>query len=104
MTRDAADGAAHSTDDTPIRLRVDGVSSREVGGELVVLDLDASRYLAVGGSGTMLFELLRTPRHRVDLVSALVDRFEVDEDTARRDVDRFLDELGEAGLLTTAAV
>ncbi len=103
MTHDAADAAGPATDDVPIRLRVDGVSSREVDGELVVLDLDASRYLAVGGSGTMLFELLRSPCRRADLVTALVERFEVDEDTARRDVDRFLAELGEAGLLTAAA-
>lgn len=102
MTHDAADGAGHSTDDKPIRLSVAGISSRMVDGELVVLDLDASRYLAVGGSGTMLFELFRVPRHRADLVTALVDRFEVDEDTARRDVNRFLAKLGEAGLLTPA--
>jgi hypothetical protein len=102
MTCEAANGTAHPTDDAPVRLRVAGLSSREIGGELVVLDLDSSRYLSVGGSGTVLFELLRTPRHRAELVTALRERFDVDEATARRDVDQFLTELGNAGLLDTA--
>jgi hypothetical protein len=65
----------------------------------VVLDLDSSQYLTVRGSGVYLFELLGVERDRDELVAALLARFEVDEGTARDDVDRFLADLAEAGLL-----
>lgn len=81
------------------RLREGGLSSCSVGGELVVLDLDGSQYLTIRGSGIYLFELLGVERARDELVAALLARFEVDEGTARADVDRFLADLAEAGLL-----
>lgn len=81
------------------RLRESGLSSCSVGGELVILDLDSSQYLTIRGSGVYLFELLGVERDRDELVAALLARFEVDEGTARADVDRFLADLAEAGLL-----
>lgn len=69
-----------------MRLRETGLSSRKVGGEMVILDLDRSRYLTVSGSGVFLLELLRQERDREELIQALVDSFEVDEHTARCDV------------------
>lgn len=81
------------------RLRESGLSSCSVGGELVVLDLDGSQYLTIRGSGVYLFELLGVERDRDELVAALLARFEVDADTARADVDRFLTDLAGAGLL-----
>ncbi|MFZ0874561.1 MAG: PqqD family protein [Pseudonocardiaceae bacterium] len=81
------------------RLRETGLSSCLVGGELVVLDLDGSQYLTIRGSGIYLFELLGVERDRDELVAAVLAKFDVDEDTARADVDRFLADLAEAGLL-----
>jgi hypothetical protein len=81
------------------RLREGGLSSCSVGGELVVLDLDGSQYLTIRGSGIYLFELLGVERDRDELIAALLARFEVDEGTARADVDRFLADLAKAGLL-----
>lgn len=85
----------------PVRLRANGLSSRELGGELVILDFDNSHYLTVRGSGVVLFELLHEECSREHLVTELLARFDVDEHTARRDVDTFLAELSDAGLLGT---
>jgi hypothetical protein len=76
------------------------LSSRKVGGEVVVLDLESSQYLTISGSGVLLFELLREEHDRDELVAALLSAFEVDEDTARRDVDAFIADLSDAGLLS----
>jgi hypothetical protein len=81
------------------RLREGGLSSCSVGDELVVLDLHGSQYLTIRGSGIYLFKLLGVERDRDELVAALLTRFEVDEGTARADVDKFLADLTEAGLL-----
>ncbi|MDQ1527525.1 MAG: hypothetical protein QOG18_2138 [Microbacteriaceae bacterium] len=83
-----------------MHLRDSGLSSRAVGGEVVVLDLENSRYLTISGSGVLLFELLREEHDRDELVAALLTTFEVDEDTARRDVDAFIADLSDAGLLS----
>jgi hypothetical protein len=83
-----------------VRLRDSGLSSRKVGGEVVVLDLESSRYLTISGSGVLLFELLREERDRDELVTALLATFEVDEATARRDVDAFIADLADADLLS----
>lgn len=83
-----------------MRLRENGMSSRQVGGDVVILDMENSRYLTVGGSGAFLFDLLHVERDRDELVRALCDEFDVDEATAGRDVDAFLTELSSAGLLS----
>ncbi len=66
----------------------------------MILDLDSSRYLTISGSGVLLFELLREEHDRDELVAALLAAFEVDEDTARLDVDAFISDLSDAGLLS----
>ncbi len=83
-----------------MRIRDSGLSSRKVGDEVVVLDLDASRYLTISGSGVLLFELLREEHDHDELVAALLAAFQVDEDTARLDVDIFIADLSDAGLLS----
>ena len=84
-----------------VRIRSSGLSSRKVGGELVILDFASSKYFTIRGSGMFLFELLREKHDREELVVALLARFDVDEDIARHDVDTFLSELSDAGLLST---
>lgn len=56
-------------------------------------------YLTISGCGTFLFELLREERERHELVAAVLATFEIDEDTAGKDVDAFVRELSDAGLL-----
>lgn len=83
-----------------MRIRDSGLSIRKVGNEVVILDLDSSRYLTISGSGVLLYELLHEERDRDELVAALLATFEVDEDTARLDVDAFIADLSSAGLLS----
>jgi hypothetical protein len=66
----------------------------------MVLDLESSRYVTVNGSGALLYELLQTgERGRDELVRALLDEFDVDEAQAAQDVDAFIAQLEDAGLL-----
>lgn len=82
-----------------VRIRQSGLSSRRVDDEIVILDLDQSRYLTLGGSGAALFDLLQQGSDVEGLVAALLASYDVDEDTARRDVDAFVDQLRQANLL-----
>jgi hypothetical protein len=72
---------------------------REVDGKVVGLDLGSSRYFSLNSSGVQLWKLLETERDKPDLVAALVAAHGIDEHRAEADVDAFLVNLRENGLL-----
>lgn len=82
-----------------VRLKQDGIAAREIEGETVVLDLLASRYLSINSAGTILLDELRQGRDEDQLTHSLIAAFEIDEATARRDVQAFLGDLDQLGLL-----
>jgi hypothetical protein len=82
-----------------LRLNRDALEWREVEGEVVALDVQAAEYIAANRAGATMWRKLADGATREELVAALVARFEVDEMTAARDVDRFLAALRERKLL-----
>ncbi len=84
-----------------MRLRDLGLAARKIGGQIVILDHHESRYLTVKGAGVLLFDLLHQDRDRNELVSAVLEAYDVDLETAGRDVDAFVSDLAGAGLLET---
>ena len=83
-----------------LRLRGEQVEWREAEGEVVVLDLTDSSYFAVNKTGAAVWSQLAEGSTRDDLVANMTARFEVDEATAARDVDAFLDSVRARGLLS----
>jgi hypothetical protein len=86
-----------------LKLRDEAVDWRHVEDEIVVLDRASSKYLAVTGSGVTVWPLLVEGSDRGALVAAIRERFDVDADTAARDLDDFLATLRENGLLVEPA-
>ena len=84
-----------------VRLRNESLVWSEVGEETVVLELDSSTYFTVKGSGTLIVRLLAEGASEDSLVQSLTDAYEVDVATARADVERFLKELADVGMLET---
>ena len=84
-----------------IRLRRTGIEWREVDGEMVALDLESSNYLAVNPTGTTLWPLLVEGATREALMQRLVEAFSVDESQAARDVDAFVEQLADVGILAS---
>ncbi len=82
-----------------IRLRQDDLEWREIEGEIVVLDLRRSTYLAVNRIGALLWPRLAAGATREALLQRLVDDFGIQRSTAEHDVDAFLQELREQELL-----
>jgi hypothetical protein len=77
------------------------VSSR-VGEEAAVLDLDAGLYYGLDPVGARIFELLQSPTRLGDVVSILVDEYEIDEDSAGRDLLAFVGDLYDRRLVVLA--
>lgn len=82
-----------------LKLRGEGLSWREVEDEIVAVDMRASTYLSANPSGKLLWETLAAGTTREELVERLVETFEIDAERAGADVDAFVGQLREQGLL-----
>ena len=82
-----------------LKLRDADVAARGFKDETIVLDLRSSTYLSTNAAGTVLWNRLAQGTTRSALISALLDEFEVPPDRAADDVDAFLRDCRERGLL-----
>lgn len=82
-----------------MRLRSTDISARTIGDETIVLSLPTSRYFTITGVGARVFELLTEDTSLDELVGTIVEEYEVDTATARRDIEAFLDRLHDAQLV-----
>ena len=83
-------------------LRSDGLSWRVIDDEIVVLDVVGGVYLAGNRTAALLWEMVARGATTEELVRGLVDGFDVDPTTASNDVDRFVHQLRQRGLLAEA--
>ena len=80
----------------------DQVSS-ELDGEIVVLNHRDGVYFGLdAGVGALVWRRLQTPATPAELVSLVMDAFEVDEERCSRDVGALLEQLQRAGLVQAA--
>lgn len=82
----------------------DGFVAREVGGETIVIAVgersrDFNAMITLNDTGRFLWDAMSAETDTDTLVSALTAEYEVDEDTARGAVTRFVASLEKAGLL-----
>jgi hypothetical protein len=73
---------------------------REVNGEAVLLHLVTERYYVLDATSTEMWRVLLEAPTFADAIRALGAEFEVESDVLRRDLERFVGELVEAGLVT----
>ena len=76
--------------------------STSLDGETVVLNVSSGRYFSLSGVGGTLWEALREPRSEEALLSVVTAHYDVDAETASRDVRAFLGTLHKAGLAERA--
>jgi Coenzyme PQQ synthesis protein D (PqqD) len=88
-------------DDMTLSLREQDLDWRDINDEIVALDAEGAVYLAVRGSGAVLWRLLASPTTRDSLVDTLVETYDIDPATAGDDVDEFLATLSDRGLLVS---
>jgi hypothetical protein len=86
-------------DDATLRLRDQGLNWREIDGEVVVLDVEGSHYLNLNETAAALWTMLADGATERQLVTKLIDEFDVDESTARADVQAFVSSCRENRLL-----
>lgn len=81
----------------------DGFLLREVAGNFVVMPLKGELHfgglMTLNETGAFLWRLLEKGTSKESLLAALQEEYEVDTQTATRDLDKFLKKLGDAGVL-----
>ena len=82
----------------------DGFILREVGGQPVVVAVGAASELFNGmvklnATGEFLFKELQEEKSEDDLVKAMTEKYDVDEETARKDVQSFVETLVKPGII-----
>lgn len=82
-----------------LKLRQTDLAWREVEGEVVVVDVRTSTYLSANDSGARLWARLSEGTTRDELVAELVESFGIDAETAGADIDKFVQQLRDNGLL-----
>ena len=88
-----------SVDTRRLQLRTSGLSWRTVGERVVVLDLDTSEYFALNPTGSLIWTAIERGATVAELVTAVMQEFEVSEDVAVRDIEAFLGALTSRKLL-----
>lgn len=82
-----------------MQLRTEDLVWQELDDEVVVLDLRAASYLRLNDTAAILFRELDRSGTSETLVPTIVAAYDVDETTAQRGVDAFLEDLDRRGLL-----
>lgn len=71
----------------------DQVMFRELDGEAVILNLNDDSYYGLDEVGTRLWQLLTTSQSLEDVCKAMLEEYDVPEDTLRRDIEEFVRQL-----------
>lgn len=79
--------------------RNDELIVASIDGELVMLSVEKGQYFGIEGVGTRIWELLESPKTEDSIIESIIEEFEVDEATCRRDVVDFLDRMLEMELI-----
>lgn len=82
-----------------LKLREDRVRWREIDRDVVAVNIDRSTYLSTNGSGALLWLELAEGTTRDRLVERLAQAYMIDHGRAAADVDNFLRDLQDQGLL-----
>ena len=85
------------------RLRAEDVAWREVEEDAIVLDLHSSEYVSLNDTAAFLWSLLEKGASADELCKGLTDRWGIDAETARTDVNDFLEECQQANFIQPVA-
>ena len=78
----------------------DDVTWRDVDEEMIVLHLPTGKYYTFNYTGHLAWKQLAEGRDTSEITVQIMDKFDVDEETAKRDLDTFIAGLKEHNLIS----
>lgn len=77
----------------------DHVLSQDIGGGIVILDLESGSYYGLNEAGSRIWQLIQRHSTLDEVIEALLEEYDTDEATLRRDLLKCLKALAEARLV-----
>ena len=77
--------------------------SSELGGEVVILNLNAGVYHGLEATGARVWQLIQQPRKVCEIRDLLIEEYDVEADRCERDLLELLEDLANHGLLEVHA-
>lgn len=75
------------------------VVSTELGEGLALLDLRNNQYFTLDAVGAFIWDKMRSPQSRRELIQAVIDEYETTAEDCAVDVDTLLEDLTDAALI-----
>jgi len=72
---------------------------RELGGEVVMLDLASQHYFGLTGSGSEMWQLIAQHGSADSVIDCMLAKYDVDPANLRADFEKLVDELAAKGML-----
>lgn len=79
--------------------QAEGNIATDMDGEKVMLSITNGKYYNLGTVGGEIWDLIKEPQSIIDLVHELMNRFDIDEATCKKQVIGFLSSLREENLV-----
>lgn len=76
-----------------------GIMTADMNGATVMLDIESGKYFNLGEIGGRIWEILEQPTSVEDLVSTLVQEYDVTEEQCLEDIVPFLEKMLNRGLV-----
>ena len=71
----------------------------DLAGEKVMIDFESGKYFMLTGSANEIWDMLSSVKTSNEIVSSLLEIYEVDEQTCRESVIKFLQEISDIGFI-----
>jgi hypothetical protein len=82
--------------------RSDNFVFNEVDGELVMMNIETGAYASLNETGKSIWTLLDAPKSLSEVVSSLVEEYEIDQATCEKEVLPFVENMLKSEVLTLA--
>ncbi len=79
--------------------QIEEIVASDIDGETVMMSIENGEYYGLDDIGSRIWELIEKPVKVSDLIDTLLERFDVDRETCKKDVLKFLNELNEDRIL-----
>ena len=76
------------------------VTRRDVDEEMIVLHLPTGKYYTFNNSGHLVWQQLAEGKNTTEITSQIMDKYEVDEEAANKDLTAFINGLKEHNLIS----
>ncbi len=75
------------------------LSMAELEGESIVLDVQSGQYYGLNEVGSCIFQFLDTPKRVSEIIDYLGDQYDVERETLKKDVEKFIAALSERKMI-----